>query len=79
MLKLDSEKTIRVTTKTMTFMTSEVANYTYATKRIEESSNMASKKMASIMRMKGMMEYKSKEEYAKKLVRVLMSNVEITD
>ena len=68
MLKLDSEKTIRVTTKTMTFMTSEVANYTYATKRIEESSNMASKKMASIMRMKGMMEYKSKEEYAKKLL-----------
>tara|TARA_B110000967_G_scaffold199304_1_gene233548 strand:- start:1324 stop:2424 length:1101 start_codon:yes stop_codon:yes gene_type:complete len=48
--------------------TSESNDYQYSTMRIGNAATPAQKKFASIMRMKSMMDYKSKEDYAKSLL-----------
>lgn len=68
-MNLSHTKDLQVNYKSGSFMTSEVANYMYWTNRVEEARNRKSKQIASVMRMKAMMEYSSKEVYAYKLFK----------
>ena len=68
MISLSNDKNIEVKTKNATFYTAEVNNYMYWTKRLEEAISQKSKQIASIMRMKAMMEFPSKEAYANNLL-----------
>jgi superfamily II DNA or RNA helicase len=62
-LKLGTEKNYKVTMKGKSFISTEEQNYTYWSRRIDVSSgNMH---MLRVMRMKAMMEYPTKERYAK--------------
>jgi superfamily II DNA or RNA helicase len=72
-LQLGTSKTVKVSTKTGGFMTSEQANYAYWTNRISSAFGGKSLQMARIMRMKALMEYPSKEIYTKKLVNSIKS------
>jgi superfamily II DNA or RNA helicase len=67
MLRLSSKRDIEVDTRKGSFYTSEIANYAYWTSRIDEATSPKSKQIASVMRMKSMMDYRSKERYAEKL------------
>jgi superfamily II DNA or RNA helicase len=67
-LKLNTANTLTVSTKNKSFMTSEVNNYNYWRSRIEQAGTPKQIQLARIMRMKAMMEYSSKEVYAKKLM-----------
>jgi len=70
-INLSTEKNYRVTMKAKSFMTSEEQNYTYWSRRIDVGSgNMH---MLRVMRMKAMMEYPSKERYAKILFNSINS------
>lgn len=53
------------------FMTSELEHYRYWTNRIDMTESMKQKQIFRIMRMKAMMEYKSKEHYAKDLLAMI--------
>lgn len=68
MLPLSSKNTVQVKTAKGTFYTSEVNNYKYWTDRINNASTKMQNKMGSIFRMKALMEYKTKEMYAKSLL-----------
>lgn len=70
-VNLSQLKTHHVKTKSVSFTTSEVENYKYWTKRINESSSGAQERFNKIGRMRALMEYKTKEEYAKKLVKTI--------
>lgn len=67
LLQLSHKRDVEVNTKKGSFYTSEIANYAYWSTRVDEASSPKSKQIASVMRMKAMMEYKSKEDYAKRL------------
>jgi superfamily II DNA or RNA helicase len=56
-----------VKTKTKTWTTSEYNNYQYQCKALMGATNPKSEMYFRIMRMRGLMEYPSKESYAKKL------------
>ena len=49
--------------------TTELKDYNYCSKRIIDAQTPKQKQFASIMRMKSMMDYRTKEEYAKGLLR----------
>jgi superfamily II DNA or RNA helicase len=67
-LSLDTRKNYKVTTKTgKQFYTSEKAYYDYWTDRIATASSPVQQKIFRIMRMKAMMEFGSKERYAKEI------------
>ena len=66
-LKLSTSSTIAVKTKNKDFYTSELKNYQYWTSRIAESTTKKQEQIASIMRMKALMDFRTKEDYAKKL------------
>jgi len=65
LLPLNDYKTHKVTTKTGSFLTSEKAHYTYWTNLIDNSFSLNDKQKMRIMRMQGIMQYKTKELYAK--------------
>ena len=68
-INLGTSKNYQVTMKGKSFMTSEEQNYTYWSRRIDlGSGNMH---MLRVMRMKAMMEYPTKERYAK----ILFNNI----
>lgn len=70
-INLGTDKNYRVEMKGKSFMTSEEQNYTYWSRRIDiGSGNMH---MLRVMRMKAMMEYPSKERYAKILFNSINS------
>lgn len=71
LIPLDENNTVPVKAKGRTFYTSEKKNYDYWTKRIYDSVSAAEKSRASIMRMKSMHTFPSKEVYAKKLLEEL--------
>jgi superfamily II DNA or RNA helicase len=50
------------------FYTSEKKNYEYWTKRIMDAQSKKQEQIASVMRMRALMDFKSKEEYAKLLL-----------
>jgi superfamily II DNA or RNA helicase len=68
-LSLDTRKNYKVVTKTgKQFYTSEKAYYDYWSERIATASSAVQQKIFRIMRMKAMMEFASKERYAKEIV-----------
>jgi superfamily II DNA or RNA helicase len=71
-LYLSNQKNFPVNMKNRSFMTSEVQNYSYWCNRLETGSGPVH--IMRVMRMKAMMEYPSKEHYAKKLFEDIQSN-----
>lgn len=70
-LELSSEKNILIKTPKYEFYTSEISSYEHSCKSIDkaiEDFDRKKEKFARLMRMQGMKKFKSKEEYAKKLV-----------
>jgi len=67
MISLDERKNKPVEFRDKKWMSSELDNYMYWSDRIDKATGSKSRQIASIMRMKAMMEYKSKETYAQKL------------
>lgn len=64
-INLDTAKNYKVSTQKGSFLTSELQNYNYWGTRIDTASGQPH--ILRVMRMKAMMEYPSKEKYAKKL------------
>jgi len=67
-MSLSSENNIHVQFKNNNFYTSEVKNYAYQSRRIMEAETKKQEQIASIMRMSVMMDFKTKETYAKFLL-----------
>ena len=67
-MSLSSANNIPVNLKDKSFYTSEVKNYQYWTQRFLDASTKKQEQIASIMRMKALMEYKTKETYTKELL-----------
>ena len=67
-MSLSNANTLEVKLKDKTFFTSESKNYTYWTQRLMDASTKKQEQIASIMRMKALMGFKTKEEYTKKLL-----------
>lgn len=72
-IALDNQKNYPVKNKKTggVFYTSELANYGYWNERIVNAGFGKQQMMARVMRMKAMMEYRSKEEYAKNLLQMI--------
>lgn len=68
-------KTLPVKTKKGVFYTSEVESYNYWTGAIADSFSQKDKMRSSIMRMKAMQTFTSKENYARNLLRVMEDKV----
>jgi len=73
LLPLNTYKTHKVATKTGGFVTSEREHYAYWTNQIEKTFSLGNKQKMRIMRMQGLMQYKTKENYAKNF---LLKNVD---
>jgi superfamily II DNA or RNA helicase len=71
LLHLSPKKNIPVEYKDKRWMTSEVDSYLYWTNRLSKSSTDKQKQINSIMRMKTMMTYKSKEQYTVTLLSTI--------
>jgi superfamily II DNA or RNA helicase len=67
-LPLSTEATTPVTTKNNTFYTSEKKSYDYWSNRILQADTKKQEQIASVMRMRVMMDFRSKEKYAKYLL-----------
>jgi len=67
-MPLSSKNTIPVKLKDKEFMTSEVRNYNYWTQRLMDANTKKQEQIASIMRMKALMGFQTKEGYTKKLL-----------
>lgn len=74
-LSLDSQKNVQVKLKNNSFYTSEKDNYAYWTSRYNNARNPKEKQITSVMRMKAMMEYKSKERLAAELMKECQEKV----
>lgn len=68
LLPLNTYKTHKVVTKKGGFMTSEKEHYNYWTKQIDKTFTLGNKQKMRIMRMQGLMQYATKERYAKSLL-----------
>lgn len=67
-INLSNDNDILVKYKGGEFKTSEVNKYTYWTNRVYDATSVKAKQVASIMRMKAMQGFKTKELYAKSLL-----------
>jgi superfamily II DNA or RNA helicase len=67
-LKLGVADNILVKLKNNSFYTSEVKNYQYWTSRIVDSITKKQEQIASVMRMRALMDFKTKENYTKSLL-----------
>lgn len=67
-MSLSNSNTIRVNLKDKEFYTSEVKNYNYWTQRVYDANGAKQRQIASIMRMRALMDFKTKENYAKTLL-----------
>lgn len=59
---------VQVKLKHMTFYTSEIKNYNYWSEKVAEAMSPKQKQISSVMRMKAMQGFKSKERYAERLL-----------
>ena len=73
LIPLDTTKNVKVELKNGSFWTSEFESYYYWTTRVNEATSPKTKQISSVLRMKQMQEYKSKERFAK-LLLTLTSN-----
>jgi superfamily II DNA or RNA helicase len=72
LLPLSSYKTFKVSTKNGGgFMTSERDHYQYWTSRIDKEFSITAKQKMRIMRMQGLMQYKTKENHVKNILETL--------
>jgi len=70
LLPLSTQKTYKVTKKNGGFfMTSERDHYNYWTNAIDKEFSIGSKQKLRILRMQGLMQYPTKEKYAKELLK----------
>ena len=67
-MALNTVNNVSVKLKNNNFYTSEVKNYQYWTSRIMTANTKKQEQIASIMRMKALMDFKTKEVYAKSLL-----------
>lgn len=67
-LKLSRVKNMKAGKAPKTWMTSEYDNYSYWTGRVERATGVKERQIMSIMRMKAMMTFPSKEQYAKRIL-----------
>lgn len=67
-MPLSAHNTIPVVLKNNNFYTSEKKSYEYWTKRIMDADSKKQEQIASVMRMRVMMDFKTKETYAKYLL-----------
>lgn len=70
-IELDTKKNIKVELKNSSFWTSEAESYYYWTNRVNEASTPKAKQISSVLRMKQMQEYKSKERFADLLFKLI--------
>lgn len=70
-LPLDASKTMQVNKNGKTWYTSELASYMYWTNRLESARNKKEQQIMSVMRMKAMMEFPSKETLGRKLFHII--------
>ena len=70
-LDLDPRKTMRVEKNGKSWTTSELDSYNYWTKRLEDATSKKEEQIMSVMRMKSMMDFPSKEKYAYKLAETI--------
>lgn len=68
-LSLSTDNTIAVNMKDKQFYTSEQKNYEYWTKRLMEAQSKKMEQIASVMRMRTLMDFQTKETYAKQLMQ----------
>ena len=68
-MPISTRNNMLVETKASKFYTSERKNYEYWTKRIMDSQSKKQEQIASVMRMRALMEFRTKEDYAKKLLQ----------
>ena len=68
-VKLDIKSTLKKEGKFGAYTTSEVKEYAYWSKRVDDSSTAKQKQLSSIQRMKSLQKYPSKEMYAKALLK----------
>lgn len=71
LMPLDTAMNLRVNLKTQQFTTSEQKNYEYWSKRLHEAPSKKMEQIASVMRMRAMMDFRSKEHYASHLMRTI--------
>jgi superfamily II DNA or RNA helicase len=69
-LKLSKAKTMKAGKPPKTWLTSEYENYNYWTFRLERASGAKERQIMSIMRMKALMGFESKEKYAQQLLEI---------
>ena len=67
-MPLSSRSTIPVKLKDKEFYTSEIKNYNYWSGRIMDANTKKQEQIASIMRMRALMDFNTKEEYVKNLL-----------
>jgi len=67
-MSLSNNNNLPIEAKGKKFYTSEVKNYAYWSQRIWDSNTPKQRQISSVMRMRAMMDYKTKEVYAKKLL-----------
>jgi superfamily II DNA or RNA helicase len=67
-MSLSSANTLPVKLKDKEFYTSEIKNYNYWTQRVYDANSPKQRQIASIMRMRALMDFKTKETYAKHLL-----------
>lgn len=67
-MPLSTSNTLRVKLKEKEFYTSESKNYAYWTQRLMDATSKKQEQIASIMRMKALMGFRTKENYAKQLL-----------
>ena len=72
MLSMSNDKNVPKNTKDgRVWYVSESSDYEYQTNRIDDAPNTRARQLASIMRMKAMMEYPTKENYVKRLINAI--------
>ena len=70
-LPLETSKTLRVENKGRVWYTSEKDSYEYWSRRVNEAKTVKEKQIMSVMRMKAMMDFVSKEQYTKFLLETM--------
>lgn len=65
MLDLDARKTLKVKAKTGEFYTSELSSYMWWTSKLDDAATSSEEQKLRLMRMKALMSFPSKENYAK--------------
>lgn len=73
-LRLSGKKDVLVQLKNRQFWTSEQESYNYWTEQVASADRPQTRQIKSIMRMRSMMDFKTKEDYAKKLTELLEYN-----